>query len=290
MSAIADIPERTGPIQVLFTLHPGFDSLDYVGPMEALHYTKHEDKSIDYPAFQIKTCAKEPAVQSAQGITIKADMDFEDAEADLEEFDVLIVPGGNYAAIIEKNDDPIPLIKAWAELQRKDPSKERTLFSVCTGALFLAKAGVLQGLAATTHPEHYTRLEMICQDESQKDLGVRTDVMEEKYVVNNARFELGERWDENPFIMSQRPDARRKSSARRGSEAWKLSKRRESIVKRAKMPLGGLRVITSGGITTGIDASLYLIAALVSVDSASEVAKFMQYNWSKGVTVEGIDV
>lgn len=223
-------------------------------------------------------------------MTVRADMDFEDAHADLADMDVLLIPGGSTENITQSSSEPIPLVQAFADIQRNDPSRERTLFSVCTGSLFLAKAGVLQGLAATTHPNHYTRLEMLCQDASQRDLLIRTDVMEEKYVVNNARFELGERWDQNPFIMDKRPDARRKSSARRGSDAWKLSKRRESIVKRAKMPLGGLRVITSGGVTSGIDASLYLIAALVSFDSALEVAKVMQYNWAKGVTVEGIDV
>lgn len=46
MSAIADPVERSGPIQVLIALHDGFDSLDYVGPMEALHWAKHDDKSI----------------------------------------------------------------------------------------------------------------------------------------------------------------------------------------------------------------------------------------------------
>lgn len=51
---------------------------------------------------------------------------------------------------------------------------------------------MLEGLAATTHPDYYTRLETICQEASSRDLSMRTDVMEERYVVNNARFDLGE--------------------------------------------------------------------------------------------------
>jgi hypothetical protein len=113
--------------------------------------------------------------------------------------------------------------------------------------------------------------------------------MEENYVVNNARFELGEKLEENPFILSKRPDGRRKSIARKGSNAWKESvKRRESVARRAEMRLGGLRVITSGGVTSGLDASLYLVAAMVSHESAVEVGRVMQYSWTKGVTVEGV--
>lgn len=131
---------------------------------------------------------------------------------------------------------------------------------------------------------------------------MRTDVMEERYVVNNARFDLGENPDDNPYIVKKSRDgtvpeagsntqhARRKSIARKGSNAWRDSRRRESIARRATLPLGGMRVITTGGVTAGLDASLYLVGSLVSHDSALEVARVMQYSWVKGVTVDAIDV
>jgi transcriptional regulator GlxA family with amidase domain len=56
------------------------------------------------------------------------------------------------------------------------------------------------------------------------------------------------------------------------------------------MRLGGLRVITSGGVAAGLDAALYLVSVLVSEDSAQEVARVMQLNWTKGVVVDGLDV
>lgn len=56
------------------------------------------------------------------------------------------------------------------------------------------------------------------------------------------------------------------------------------------MRLGGLRVITSGGNTCGIDAALYLVGALVSDKSAEEVRRLMDYTWTKGLVVDGIDV
>ena len=223
---------------------------------------------------------------------MKPDMDFEDAEDRLDEFDVLIVPGGSTDPILDANAEPIHLIKKFTELQEKDPSKERTLMSVCTGSLFLAKAGVLQGLSATTHPNAYTKLESLCQIAARDDTGLRTDVMEERYVVNNARFDLGDDIKENPFVLDKRPDGQhqRKASIRKGSESYKLSRRRESLVKRMNMPLGGLRVITSGGVVAGMDATLYLIAALVSFESAIEVARTTQFEWQKGVTVDAVDV
>src|SRR5579871_1099436 len=130
-------------------------------------------------AFVIQTAAENNnKVTSAQGIPVEPDMDFEEALDRLEEFGVIVVPGGNSEPILKANAEPINLIKKFTELQQKDPSKERTLMSVCTGSLFLAQAGVLQGLSATTHPDYYTKLEMLCQIASHNDSGIRTDVME----------------------------------------------------------------------------------------------------------------
>lgn len=229
---------------------------------------------------------------SSSGLTIKADIDFDNAHEDLKEYDVLIIPGGSgIYDVLNKQSEPIKLAQAFAELQRADSSKERTLMSIGTGSLLLAQAGLLQGMAATTHPDHYTKMENLCKEAARRGELEQTDVMEENYVVNNARYDLGEKLEENPFILSKRPDGRRKSIARKGSNAWKEStKRRESNARRVALKLGGLRVITSGGVTSGLDASLYLVAAMVSHESAQEVARVLQYSWNKGVTVEGIDV
>ena len=193
-------------------------------------------------------------------------------------------------SVLKTKAEPLGLIKAFADLQKQDFNKERTLLSIDTGSLFCAQAGVLQGLAATTHPDLYTKMEILCKEAARRGDLEQTDVMEERYVVNNARFDLGEKLEENPFVLSKRPDARRMSIARKGSNAWKESKRRESIVRRGSLRLGGMRVITSGGVASGLDATLYLVAAMVSIDSAQEVARTLQYTWIKGVTVEGIDV
>lgn len=42
MSAIAETSDGpTPPIQVLYALHPGFDTLDVAGPVEVLHTARH---------------------------------------------------------------------------------------------------------------------------------------------------------------------------------------------------------------------------------------------------------
>jgi putative intracellular protease/amidase len=190
--------------------------------------------------------------------------------------------------VLKSKSEPLAIIKAFADLQKKDPSRERTIMSICSGALLLAQQGLLAGLAATTHPNHYTRLENICKDASARDMSERTDVQEQRYVVCNGRFDLGENMDENPYV---RKDRRRSSVARKGSNAWKQSNtQREPLQRRASMKLGGLRVITSGGITSGLDASLYLVGAMVSDESAEEVCRIMQHTWTKGVVVDAIDV
>jgi putative intracellular protease/amidase len=125
---------------------------------------------------------------------------------------VLIVLGGNTDEVLKAKGEPLSLITAFAEVQKKDPSRERTLMSVCTGSLFLAEQGILSGLSATTHPDYFTKFENICSHAATRDLAERTDVIEDaRYVVNNLRFDLGDE-DENPYV-------RRKSEVGRSSNA-----------------------------------------------------------------------
>ncbi|CZS97112.1 uncharacterized protein RAG0_06240 [Rhynchosporium agropyri] len=277
-------------IKVLFTLHPGMDAMDFVGPLEVLTHARHNANDETTKAFAASFVSSEEHTVSAQGASFRAHMDFKEAYTRLSEFDILVIPGGGTDAILKsKSAEPLGLIKAFSDLQKKHPDKERTVFSVCTGSLFLAQAGILSGLSATTHPDFYAKFEKICSEVSQRDLAERCDVVEERYVVNNLRFDLGDP-DENPYVR-RKSDARRPSTGRKGSNAWKESNtRRESNARRAALRLGGLRVITSGGITCGLDASLYLVSIMVSEDAANAVEKEMQYEWKKGIVVDGIDV
>jgi len=288
MSAIAESSDAHEPIKVLFTLHDKMDAMDFVGPLEVLTHAQHNINDSGTKAFKCTFAATAEHTVATQGCSFRAHIDFKEALKRLKEFDVMIVPGGGTDGVLKSKSEPLQLIRAFADLQKRDPGRERTLMSICTGSLFLAQAGILCGLAATTHPDYYTKMEIICKEAAARELDKQTDVMEERYTVNNGRFDIGDDLDDNPYVTRK---GRRASLVRKGSNAWKESNtRRESNARRAAMRLGGLRVITSGGITTGLDASLYLVSAMVSNDSAEEVARMMQYTWNKGVVVDAIDV
>ncbi|KAF3903209.1 hypothetical protein ABW20_dc0102309 [Dactylellina cionopaga] len=66
--------------------------------------------------------------------------------ADAPKLDILIVPGGvGFRSLIENNDTSVETF-----VQSRFPDVEYIL-SVCTGAAFLARAGVLKGKRATTN-------------------------------------------------------------------------------------------------------------------------------------------
>ncbi|KAI8679878.1 hypothetical protein NW754_001190 [Fusarium falciforme] len=280
------------PIDVLFAVHEKFDLLDFAGALEVFNTAAHDfNDPENNKAFEITIVGPEPKVISDQGVIVGSQISYKEAHDRLEDFDVLVVVGGNSKEVVEKELEPLSLITDFSELQKRDPARERTILSVCTGALFLGKQGILSGLSATTHPDFFTTFENICSDAATQNLQERTDVIEDaRYVVNNLRFDLGDE-DENPYIRRKSDSGRRPSNARKGSMSWKGSNtRRESITRRAAMRLGGLRVVTSGGVSSGIDAALYLVSALVDDACAAEVARILQWTWNKGVVVDGLDV
>jgi transcriptional regulator GlxA family with amidase domain len=280
------------PIDVLFALQDKFDLLDFAGPLQVFATAAHDfNNAANSKAFEVTIAAAEPKVLSDQGVIVASHINFKEAHDRLEEFDVLVVVGGNSAEVLDKEAEPLGLINDFSELQKKDPGRERTIVSVCTGALFLGRENILSGLSATTHPDYITKFENICSDAATRNLTERTDVLEDaRYVVNNLRFDLGDE-DDNPYIRRKSDSGRRPSNARKGSMSFKGSNsRRESIARRAAMRLGGLRVITAGGNSAGVDAALYLVSAMVDDGCAAEVARILQWSWNKGVVVDGLDV
>jgi putative intracellular protease/amidase len=133
---------------------------------------------------------------------------------------VLVVVGGNIAEIVKKDEEPFGIIKAFVDLQEEDPKRERTLMSICTGALLLGKAGILPGLKATTHPDFISKFDEICHAASQRDLDEPTDILEDtRYVVNNLRFELGD-VDDNPYVHRKSDAGDRRPSMARYVPLW----------------------------------------------------------------------
>jgi len=173
----------------------------------------------DSKAVECTLAGPEGKVMTSQGIYVDTQISYKEAHENLDNYDIVVVLGGNSDEICKRKDteEPLNLIKAYVDLQEKDNTRERTLFSVCTGSLLLARLDVLVGLAATTHPHQLTKFENLCSEAAQRGLEDRTDVMDDaRYVVNNLRFDVGEEGDENPYIRrgSVNESGRRSSNAR----------------------------------------------------------------------------
>lgn len=164
-------------------------------------------------AFDINVAGPEPKLMANQGIALCPHMTYKEAYERLEDVDVLVVVGAKTDEVIKSKAEPLGIIEKFTELQKKNPDRERTLLSICTGAMFLAHLGVLAGLSATTHPLAMTHFENLCSEAATRSLDERTNVIDDaRYVVNNLRFDLGDE-DNNPYIR-RNSDTRRPSNAR----------------------------------------------------------------------------
>ncbi|UNI24148.1 hypothetical protein JDV02_009921 [Purpureocillium takamizusanense] len=71
-------------------------------------------------AFEAAIAGLEPKVLSDQGVLVGSQISFKEAHERLEEFDILIILGGNSQEVLDKELEPLGLINDFAELQKKD--------------------------------------------------------------------------------------------------------------------------------------------------------------------------
>lgn len=126
--------------------YPGVQLLDIVGPLEAFNLASQQlidDGEVPGHVYRVLVIGKQRAgVCSMSGLTVEAERDLGDAIGDI---DTLLIPG----ALTGGNqfyEDPDYI--AWVQ---QAAGKVRRLCSVCSGALLLAAAGLLDGKRATTH-------------------------------------------------------------------------------------------------------------------------------------------
>jgi transcriptional regulator GlxA family with amidase domain len=121
-------------------LHPKFTALDIVGPFQTL---------VDVPGLDVFFIAETagPVMDHTGRLTLNATHTF----SEIETLDVVVVPGGFADREVAPDNAIVQFIK------RVHPKTQWTT-SVCTGSIFLAHAGVLDGLDATTHWGSYDRL------------------------------------------------------------------------------------------------------------------------------------
>lgn len=179
--------------------------LDFAGPYEV--FTCATRVAGDAP-FAVRTIgASRAPVRARAGLALHPEAGF----ADSGPVDVLIVPGGVVTAELAR-----PEVIAWIAGMARECE---LVASVCTGALLLAEAGLLDGQEATTHWEDLDQL--------------RTGWPQ-------VKVQAGRRWIDNG------------------------------------------KLVTSAGISAGIDMSLHLVARLAGRDLAERTARQMDYDWNEG--------
>ncbi len=176
--------------------------LDFAGPFEVFSTAARLGAE---PPFRLAAIAEHSGLISARGgLRVAAEYALDNHPA----LDVLLIPGGVVDAELAK-----PHVLSWIVEQSKTV---QVLASVCTGALLLARAGLLSGRQVTTH------------------------------------------WEDIEALRAMLPDA--------------------SVVPECRWIDTG-PIITSAGISAGIDMSLHLVRRLAGQDAAVRTARQMEYAW-----------
>lgn len=189
--------------RVCIVIFDEVEVLDFCGPFEVFSVTGGRQ---ELAPFEVSTVAEEARPVTARGgLSINPAYSFESYAG----ADILIVPGGMGTRREMKN----PTTLEWV---RQQAAGAELVLSVCSGALVLGSAGLLDGLTATTHHGALDELRSI-----NSSITVKSD---ERFVDNG-------------------------------------------------------RVITSAGISAGIDMSLHVVARLLGLEQAIETAQYMEYAW-----------
>ena len=179
----------------------GVEVLDFTGPFEVFSVLNEINNN---ELFNVQLISVgEKSVKAKNGLNVVSDCSI----GDINYLDILLIPGGQGARPLVENSEFIK----WVELICKDCE---LVLSVCTGALILAKTGILNGLNATTHHQAIGEL---------RQLVTNTNVIEGERFVDNGK------------------------------------------------------VITSGGISAGIDMSFHVIERLFGKDKADKTSDYMEY-------------
>ena len=123
------------PLQILALVFDDYETLDLHGPVEMLGHMKN---------VQIKLVGDKSIIRSYQGPKVVTDVSMDSVTP----CDLFIVPGGLGTRKLVEDEE----LMAWL---RKQVSVSGKVFSICTGSALLAKAGILDGVNATTNKMAY---------------------------------------------------------------------------------------------------------------------------------------
>lgn len=242
-------PLHPRPLKVLIPLFHNFNTFDANGPIEIL--TQANRKSTPFKqSFAITITAAHPLTTSIENVRMERDISFTESIERLEEWDILLVPGGVNTNILEIVEDwKEGKVSEEREIMRlierysKESWSEGLTLTVCTGSLFLAGLGLFAGRTATTHWGTLPQLKKLCNGK----------ISERSCVESRANLFLEVSSEETKVVRARWVDSER-------DEEKKLQ-----------------RVITAGGVSCGLDATFHLLDLTVGSELAETVAKTLDY-------------
>ena len=216
-------PPADGSVIVLRTsvgilIFHDVEVLDFAGPFEVFSRTRllpgvesrRSDESAPFSVFTVARSA-EPVVATG-GLRVEPHHAFDTAPA----IDILVVPGGFGTRPLLEDDRVLGWIGTAAR-------RASLTTSVCTGALLLAKAGLLRDRRATTH------------------------------------------WGALDALAALDPTIRVDRTARVVDD----------------------RVITSAGVSAGMDMAFHVVSKVCGDAVADETARYVDYPWVRGCATVG---
>lgn len=121
--------------------------LDFAGPYEV--FSVAGLRTLPQKPFDVFTVAEKSSIVARNGLKVTPDYTFDT----MPNVDIVLIPGGggftsDGVAFGSRREMNNPVVLEWA---KKQATQAELLLSVCTGALILGQAGLLNGLKATTH-------------------------------------------------------------------------------------------------------------------------------------------
>ena len=124
-------------------VYDGLDEMDALGPLEVLRSAGKAGAGVH---VRLVTRTPQSMVTGAYGLRFHPDQVYAPGEAD-----ILLVPGGGWAARADTGAWGETLRGDWLPLLAQAATTTRVLAGVCTGTMLLAHAGVVGTRRAATH-------------------------------------------------------------------------------------------------------------------------------------------
>lgn len=162
-------------------IFPDVEVLDFCGPFEVFSVTRvdEERRREEASPFEVLLVAEDAEpVRATGGLRVLPDVTTDTCPS----LDVLVVPGGwGTRALIKAHG---PIVRWIAERGKA----AETLTSVCTGAMLLGHAGLLDGRRATTH---WRSLDWMRESFPSVTVEDQLHVVEDGHVVTSAGISAG---------------------------------------------------------------------------------------------------